>query len=364
MIRTRHWLVVALAFAIAGAACKKDDDNKSGQPAADKTSEKTDKAPANDKAPAKTDTPAPAAPAMPVKAITGQIADDLSLLPVDSEAVFGINFEQIKGSGLWKQFVAPRLTGANIAPIEKFKAVCDFDPLADLKSVAIGVKGLGGNDGQGAVVIHGYDRKKANACFDKNTGNCEKDGAKCKVDGDVAFVTTKDNKKFAFTFVNDNTALMVFGPDAESKDKVKAVASGQTALKTSAAFVDLYNRLNTQESVWMIMNGNSAVFQKTPLPFKLKAVFGTFNITDGLTIDLRMRLGSPDEATNTVSTYKGQLANPQLKPMFTKLDMTSDGPDVKVAVAMTSQQLQQLAQLVGGMVGSMMMGGGGGMGGP
>ena len=364
MIRNRTWLVVAsiTGLALAGAACKKDDDNK-GQPAADKTSEKTDKA-SKDTKPAADSPTQMATPAAPAKPITGQIADDLGLLPVDSEAVFGINFEQIKGSGLWKQFVAPKLNGANLAPIEKFKAVCDFDPLADLKSVAIGMKNLGaGNDGQGAVVIHGYDRKKASSCFDKNMGACEKDGAKCTVDGDVALVTTKDGKKFAFTFVNDSTALMVIGPDAESKDKVKAVASGQTALKTSAAFVDLYNRLTTQDSLWMVINGTSAVFQKTPLPFKLKAVFGSLNITDGLTVDLRMRLGSADEATNTVSTYKGQLSNPQLKSAFTKLEMTSEGPDVKVAVAMTSAQLQQLVAMVGGMMGSMMMGGGG-MGGP
>jgi hypothetical protein len=367
MIRIRHgWLVAALALSgtIGATACKKDDNKDESKPApmvGDKTSDKALEAKSGDKAADKA--PEPAAPAAPLKAITGQTADDLSLLPVDSEAVLGINFGQLQGSALWKQFVAPKLASAGVAGIQKFKALCGFDPLAELKSVAVGMKGLGGNDVSGAIVVHGFDRKKSMACFDKDIGDAEKDGSKVKIDGDVVLITDKSGKKIGFTFVNDDTALAVIGPDAETKDKIKAIAGGGTALKTSAAFVELYNKLATSESLWMVINGNAPMFQKTPMPFKLKAVYGSLNITDGLTVDLRLRLGSADEATNIVSTYKGQLENPQMKGMFQKLQMTSEGADVKVAVAMSSQQLQQLAQMMMGMIGQMGGMGGGGMGG-
>jgi hypothetical protein len=94
---------------------------------------------------------------------------------------------------------------------------------------------------------------------------------------------------------------------------------------------------------------------------KPKAVFGSVNVTDGLTVDMRIRLGSPDEATQLVTMAKGQTSNPQVKQMFDKLDVTSDGSDAKIAVAMSNQKLQQLMGLVGGMMGGLM---GGAVGGP
>src|SRR5438067_6204143 len=80
MVRIRSGLLVALVGVLALGACKKSDD-KTGAPAtADKTSEKT----GGDKM----TPPAPAAGG----AISGQMGDDLALLPVDSEVVVGLNF--------------------------------------------------------------------------------------------------------------------------------------------------------------------------------------------------------------------------------------------------------------------------------
>jgi len=92
-------------------------------------------------------------------------------------------------------------------------------------------------------------------------------------------------------------------------------------------------------------------------------VFGSINVTDGLTVDMRIRLGSGDEATQLVTMMKGQTSSPQVKQMFDKLDVTADGSDAKIAVAMSNAKLQQLIGMVGGMMGGL-GGGGGGMGGP
>ena len=93
-------------------------------------------------------------------------------------------------------------------------------------------------------------------------------------------------------------------------------------------------------------------------------LFGSLNVTDGLTLDMRIRLGSPDEATQLVNMAKGQADSPQVKQMFDKLDVSGDGADAKISIAMSNQKLQQLMGLFGGMMGGMMGGGGGGMGGP
>jgi hypothetical protein len=79
---------------------------------------------------------------------------------------------------------------------------------------------------------------------------------------------------------------------------------------------------------------------------------------------MRIRLASADEATQFVNMAKGQTSNAQVKAMFDKLDVTNDGADAKISVAMSNQKLQAMIAMVGGMMGGMMGGAGGGIGGP
>jgi len=62
-----------------------------------------------------------------------------------------------------------------------------------------------------------------------------------------------------------------------------------------------------------------------------------------------------------VTMTKGQTNNAQVKAMFDKFDVSSDGADAKFAIAMSAEKLKALAAMVGGMIPG---GGGGGMGGP
>ena len=345
MVRTRGWLVAVAAFGALGlgTACKKDSDKAA-------TADKTTDNKGGDKAGASTG------------GITGAVGDDLSLLPVDSEAVIGINFSQVQQSALWKQFVQPKLAASDLSGIQKFKALCGFDPLETLKSVAVGLKGLGGDAPTGAIVVHGFDKSKSMSCFDKEgVSDIEKDGSKVTIDGDVVMITDKSGKQFGFTFVNDTTALAVIGPDAATKEGIKKVAAGGGALKTSPAFVEMFQKISTGDSMWMVMNGSSPMFNKAAaMGMKFKAMYGSVNVTDGLTVDLRFRFNTPDEAAQLVTMTKGQINNAQVKAMFDKIDVTSDGADAKFTVAMSAEKLKALAGMVGGMMGQM----GGGMGGP
>ncbi len=348
MVRIRSgWLVAVVALGLGAAACKKSDDKKGDQPAtADKASEKT-----GDKAPDK----------MPVPGAVTQGGDDLSLLPVDSEVVVGINFAQLQQSALWKQF-SPKLMDKMAKGLADFKAACGFDPLEAFKSMSLGMKGVGGaGTPDGALVVHGLEKGKVMACLDKAKAEAAKNGSELTVDGDVFVVKDKKGETSAFTFVGDTTLLGTIGASG-TKDGVLAAAKGSSALKTSPAFVDMYGKINTQDSIWLLMNGNSQAFKSmAAMGVKPKALFGSINLTEGLTVDMRLRLSTPDEATTFVNMMKGQLGNQQVKQMFDKLDVGNDGADVKFNVAMSNQKLQQLVQMMAGAMGAMM---GGGMGGP
>jgi hypothetical protein len=340
MVRTRSLLIAAVALGLGAGACKKNEEKKSDN-AADKAGEN----PVTKAAGGGTATAA---------------ADDLSLLPADSEMVMGLNVAQLKQSALWKQF-GPKLMEKAASGLAEFKAACGFDPIEQIKGVSIGMKGLGGSTPDGAMVIHGLDKAKSMACLEKAKAEAAKNGSEVTVDGDVFTVKDKSGQLTAWTFVSGDTLLGVLGPTA-SKDTVLAAAKGGSALKTSQTFVDMYSKVKTNESLWLLINGNAPFMAKAAQAgVKPKAVFGSVNVTDGLTLDLNIRVATPDEATNLVNMMKGQVNNPQVKQMFDKFDVSADGPDAKISVAMSNQKLQQLIGMIGGMMGGMM---GGGMGGP
>lgn len=336
----RGWLVAAVALSFSVAACKKDEKKSETATPADKTAEKGTTA---DPGMGKT-APGPAA-------LAGA-NDDLALLPVDSELVMGLNFTQLQQSALWKKFVEPKMMQNDVQKkFAEFKAKCGFDPMAAVKTMSLGLSGIGNKKPDGAIVIHGPDKAQTMACLDKVKDEASKDGDSIVNDAGIVTVTTKDGDKFAFTFVNDSTMLGVIGANAGAAG-VKAAAAGTSTLKSSPAFVDMYAKINTGDSLWMLMNGNSHAFDKAAaMGFKPKAVFGSVNVTDGLTLDLRMRLDSPDQAAQIAGMAKGQAA--QAKAMFDKLDIGNDGADVKVSLALSSAKLDALIQQFAGLVGGM-----------
>jgi len=334
-LRIRHGSL-ALALALAFVACKKDD-KKSDPAGGDKAAEKSG---GGDKAAG--------------GGASGAVAssEDLSLLPLDSELVLGINFAQVQSSALWKQFVQPKMmTGDATKKLEEFKAKCGFDPMTAVKTISVGLKNLQGNKPDGVVVIHGVDKAKTFSCLDQMKPDIEKDGTEYSKDGDVALFKNKSGEVVGLTFAGDSTAVVVLGDKANTAG-VKAVASGGSTLKSSAPFLDLYSKVKTGDSMWGLMNGNSKVFDKMGnMGVKAKAVFGSINVTDGLALDLRLRLETPEAAQQLTSMSKQQLG--QAAKMFDQVDVTADGADVKYTVILSSAKLQQLIQQFGGMLGGL-----------
>jgi hypothetical protein len=327
MLRIRHrWLVAVIAaggLALV-AACKKDDkaDTAGGKTG---TAEK------------------PGA------------SDDLTYLPIDSEVVFGVNFAQIAQSAVWKQFVEPKLntgSGEMTGKIAEFKAKCGYDPVGSLKSLSVGGKGEGAN-GSFVAVIHGLDKAKAWACVDKMKDDIAKGGEFTR-DGDIALFKAKDGAQVAVTFVNDSTAIAVGGPQANPAG-VKAASAGGSALKTSPAFVAMYGKVKTGDSLWFLVNAKP-LEQFAAFGLKANAAYGSLNAADGLALDMRIRTESPDAAAQLANLLKTQGQN--AAKMFDQVDFQPDGNEVKCTVVLSSQKLQSLITTFGGMFGAM-----GGMGG-
>lgn len=326
MVRVAHsrwqgWLVVALALGL-GTACKKDDSKKAGdQAAGDKGS-----------GPAGT--------------------DDLSLLPVGSEIVLGINVAQMQSSPLWQQFVAPKLMTADAqAKLKEFKDTCGLDPMTAVKSVSVGMK-VSGDKQDGTIVVHGIDKAKAWACLDnpKIKEQMAKDGGSFTRDGDVGLFKDPKGQQMAMTFVNDTTAILVGGENVTAAT-VKAAAAGGSTLKTSDAFVEMYSKVKTSDTLWFLVNGGSALLDKVP-GAKPRAIFGSINVSDGLSVDIRARFdaGAAADLAKTLNTQIKQARDAGMVDID-KADVTAEGNDLKISAAMSSAKLQEMLKKFGGLAG-------------
>jgi len=170
----------------------------------------------------------------------------------------------------------------------------------------------------------------------------ESGGGTITIDGDTAVLTAKNNVSVAMTFVSDST-MLVMGPNG-SKDSIKALAAGGSALKSSPKFVEMYGKINSNETLWGLINGESKIFKKFPFAKPL-AVFGSLNITDGLSADVRMRLETEDAAQQL-----SQLANGQAKQaagMVDSISITTEGTDVHLKTSASFDKIMALATLFG-----------------
>src|SRR3569623_2841275 len=169
MVRIRSGRLAAIVAVSLVGACKKND-NKAGTGSGAATTTTTT-----------TTTTSGATP------VAGAGADDLSLLPVDSEMVMGLNFAQLQQSALWKQF-SPKLMEKASAGLAEFTVACGFAPLEAVKSVSMGLSGLGGQAPDGVIVVHGPEKAKEMACVGKAKEEVSKKGTDITVDGDVFIV--------------------------------------------------------------------------------------------------------------------------------------------------------------------------------
>jgi hypothetical protein len=275
--------------------------------------------------------------------------DDLSLLPADSEIVLGINVAQIQQSQLWKQFVEPKLAASEPnRKLTEIKARCGWDPVTATTSVVIGVRGTASDKPQMVMVAHGLDKTKSLDCLDKNKDEFVKDGTQMTRDGDVVLFKNKNGDTAAITFINNSTGLVVAGDNATPAG-VKAVAAGGSTLKTSAAFVDMYKKVKTGDSLWGLASGK--VLEKAPI--KATAAYGSFNVSDGLALDVRIRFEKPEDATQAASLASGQAK--QAAQFVDKAEFTAEGNEVHGSVVMSNQKLQAVVQQFAPMI-NMMMG--------
>jgi len=325
MVRMRQrWSIVMLGIVVGVGlvACKKESPGSSG----DKSSE----------------------------ASGGPGGGDLALLPADSEVVFGVNFTQMQQSGIWKQFVEPKLAaGRGQRMMGEFKTRCGADPLKMVSSITVGGKDFSTDKPSLVIVGHGVDKAKILECLDKSKDEITKDGGQITRDGELVLFKDDHGDTGALTFPNDSTGVFVVGSNGTAAG-IKSVLAGTASLKSSAPFLEMYKKVNTTDSVWGLASGK--VMDNMPLDLKATAAYGSLNLTDGLAVDMRVRFDKPESAAQAATMANAQVK--QAAQYVDKAEVTADGNELHASASLSGQKLTQMLPLL-----SMVAGGLPGMGG-
>lgn len=280
----------------------------------------------------------PANKAHPAEQIT---SDVLAFIPKDSDIVAGVDLARLRSSPLWGSQIEPVIANNGGEVLTKIRTSCGFDPLTALGHVAFGTKKRD-TASEATVVARGIEPRGAIDCVAKLLENRET----FTRDGDTLVVAEKgEPTQLTLSPLGRSAVLGVVAPGANRALATSRVQSG-TPLRSSPAFLELYNKLEPNASVWFIANGSSPTMMSVAaMGLKPRFIDGTLTVSDRYVAVLRVTFATPDEAQNLVTTANSVSA--QVKAMVETFDVHAEGPVARFDLVVTSAQAQTILGMLG-----------------
>jgi hypothetical protein len=278
--------------------------------------------------------PGGAAEARAERARAAASRDPLAFLPMDAELVIGVDARQIFASPLWKQ-LQPRLEPQLDGAVRDFRAACGYDPLGALRGVTLGMRIAEPIDG--VIVLRGLPRDKTMACV----GRALARQLPITIEGGVITVPSDGpgDPPLVMAFA-DATTLVI----ATSRGKLDAALASGAPLRRSRAFSELWARVDARHAIWAVANGGASAFDGLALlGARPRAVLGSIALAGGLSLAGRLRLDTPDEATQLASLGQGQLG--PVQAMVERVELGAEGTDVTLRIEVTWEQAESLAAM-------------------
>jgi hypothetical protein len=274
------------------------------------------------------------------------VPKDIDLLPVDSEVVVGVSWPELQASQVWQKLVWPELMKERelTQAVTEIKTRCGIDLLTEPTRVAAGLKGIDADLPDGAAVVHGLTKAKTLACVEKWRPEAEKERVDLKNADGIITARDSDGYGIGLVFISDTTALFMIGHQMTT-ERVKQAAAGASQLSTSQAFLGMYNKIDAKATVWGFARGATVTSEISDvLGIGPKAVFGSLQLDTGVTGKLYARLDSPERAVEAAQSMRPNID--AVAAMVDKAELSSDGPDLHLAVGASGTKLDALFTLI------------------
>jgi hypothetical protein len=335
--------LASLALALGASACKKEEKKEGGEAAEKKTGEEG-AAGAARPAEGQAATPAGSSSAM------------MKHFPKDTEGVLTFSVANLRGTDMWAKYSA-QIIASMAEKMAEFKESCGVDPITTIESVNVGFNSSRGEEP--VVIVKGFSRDQVKGCME---GVAKKEGKEIKIEDDGKFTKmTREGKEIMMGWVDDKTLIMV--PEKSDKEFLQARIDGKDGLDSNASFGEVASAANQGAPIWfaaMPAEGTEMAkgIASNPLGIAPKGLYGSLDFKSGLGLAFGARFASAEEATGAKDKVTPMLQ--QFKPMFgpagaiiDKVKLGATGNDMTINLNLSDQDIQQLQQSLGPMMGGM-----------
>lgn len=268
-------------------------------------------------------------------------ADELGYLPADADVIAGFDAAALRSSALWKQYEA-KITSGLGADYDRFKAACGFDPIQQINGLTFAGKMKGDDKFEGVFVVRGVNGTGTLDCLAKEM---QDKSAVTNVGGVLTVTDRNTNTKMIATIVGGSVMVGVTVPQGSTLTLEQALHTA-APLRSSPAFMALYNRREPGATMWGMVNGNSLILaQMSDGGAKPSSVDGTLVIRD--TFDGTMRVSYP--TADGASAMQKQLdqIGAMVGKQMTTFDAHVDGSTFVLHIVATAEQVMGLVGMLG-----------------
>jgi hypothetical protein len=276
--------------------------------------------------------PPPAAPAAPT--------DVLGYLPADSDLVVGVDVKALRRSALWREYHV-KLIAALGPRFAALKEKCGFDPIETMEYATVAGRG----DDTRVAVIRGWDPDQVFACIHAAS---PPDRA-MTIDQGIITLTDRGGETHVASFV-DRSTLVLDASTHPSKQRLRDLLDSGAPLRRSPAFLAMYDQLERDATVWLLVNGNGKLLDKFgSLGVRPRGVYGTVHLAAGIASTIHLRMPTADQAAGFATMMNAQMKS--ASAMVDHLAVTADGDVATIGLGMSADQLRTLVNTATSMMG-------------
>ena len=294
-------------------------------------------------------------PARPRLTLDGALA----MMPKDTELVAELDVKRLRGSVLWER-IEPWIRQQGGEALGEIARLCDFDPVATLDTLLVGVKGFGRSEPDMTVFVRGFEQRAATACFERAAAAARErgDDNTLRVDGDHVELLEGGVPTMALAFVDSRTALFVSRSGTMAERAALEAARARTradGLTGAATFTQVVGRIDTRATAWFAMDGNAPVFGG--MPYAIRSVRSELHTSAdparAIVGTLVFEVGPGGDAAAMAQMFQmgiDTLRGGPYADLAQALTVSADGADVVVDVRLGLAQLERLAAMFGPLV--------------
>ncbi len=289
-----------------------------------------------------------------------------ALLPPDAAGVVGLDLEAARPSPLYKR-LETNMSESQREKLDEFAAVTSFDPRRDLNQIVAATWGAPGGDKRLflAVLRGSFNLTDKGLAVLESVAPTTEEHRGVAIHGLKSKDASDESERRYLAILDDETAL--FGLHDAVVAGIERSVNGGPSLKDNAELIASAGQAAAGGQFWFVSDQPQQLMKAAPedldprqaqLFTVLRSIQQTTfaaNLVDGLALDWKALLGSPEDARTLADAARGLLALVRIKlpaersdllSLLDRFKVESEADRIDLGISLTNAEFEQLLQAV------------------